>query len=350
MADKPYEVGPIFSQGEGKSLGVRVTKGCNWNRCIFCPAYKGTDFEVRPLDDVLKDVDVAADYEGDRFESAFLQDADPLIAGTQHLLAVMDRVKQRFPSITRFLSYGRSHTLQRLGQDELAELAAAGYYKVARGVESGYDPLLRYIHKGATARIHIAAGQKVKEAGIVLSDCVMPGLGGDLELEVGKPTWLYHVRETARVINEVNPDILRLRTLIPVPGTILGERYRAGLFNRLSDPEIVREIRLLFESLDGITSNIDCNIVFNVLPELNGQMPEDKEKLLAGIDKYLAMSEEEQGAFRIGVVLSNRGGNIPPFFRLEQFKGTRKEKSLRIMRKLQRQGIKPEDYLMQVLT
>jgi len=105
---------------------------------------------------------------------------------------------------------------QKIG-DELKQLHDAGLSRIHIGMESGYDPLLAFIHKGVKAAEHIKGGRNVVEAGISLSEYVIPGLGGALWTQE-------HARETARVINEINPDFIRLRTLHTVPGTDLHEK------------------------------------------------------------------------------------------------------------------------------
>ena len=52
-----YEQGPIRPPSEAGSLLLRVTRNCPWNRCKFCPVYKGAEFSVRPTDHVLRDID-----------------------------------------------------------------------------------------------------------------------------------------------------------------------------------------------------------------------------------------------------------------------------------------------------
>src|SRR5450759_5935177 len=55
-----FEQGPIRPPSEAHSLLVRVIRNCAWNRCTFCPVYKGTASSLRPLEDVLADVDAMA--------------------------------------------------------------------------------------------------------------------------------------------------------------------------------------------------------------------------------------------------------------------------------------------------
>lgn len=317
----PYEIGPIRPPSEAASLFIRVTRNCKWNKCAFCPVYKGTKYEERRLGDVLTDIDKAAEVHGDIFKSAFLQDADALNVPTANLIAILRRVRQRFPSIERLTTYGRASTIYTKSLDELRELRDAGLSRIHRGLESGYDALLKYMMKGANARIEIIGGQRVKEAGIELSDYVMPGLGGNLELD-GKPTWMMHAEETAHVINEVNPDFIRLRTLNIVPGIPLYEKARTGEFSRLSDPAIVTEIRFFLQLLKDITSRIESDHALNVLMEVNGKLPDDKEKMITVIDHYLSMDPIDRLGFRLEVLLSAFGyqlEGVPPFLTLREF-------------------------------
>ena len=65
--------------------------------------------------------------------------------------------------------------------------------------------MLLRINKGVTQAQEITAGKNVKAGGIELSVYFMPGVGGrELTAE--------NAEETARVVNEIDPDFLRIRT------------------------------------------------------------------------------------------------------------------------------------------
>ncbi len=57
-----FEQGPIRPPSEAGSLLIRITRNCPWNRCTFCPVYKGTKFGLRPVEHVLKDIDKVKFY------------------------------------------------------------------------------------------------------------------------------------------------------------------------------------------------------------------------------------------------------------------------------------------------
>lgn len=294
--------GPIRPPSEANSYLIRVTRNCPWNKCLFCPVYKKHRYEPRPVEDILAEIDYDAQELGNSFNSAFLQDANPIQAPTPDLVKIISTIKDAFPAIRTVTTYGRSSTLKKKSIEELEELRGAGLTRIHCGLESGYDALLRYMKKGSNAKILIEGGQKVKQAGLELCHYVMPGLGGDLQLE-GRPTWKRHAEETARVINEVNPDYVRLRTLGVHPATPLGKKVSCGEFKRLTDPEIVEEIRYFIESLDGVSSRIRSDHHLNLLMEIIGTMPDDKEKILSTIDTYLQLPLIDKYGFRFWTLL-----------------------------------------------
>ncbi len=329
------EQGPIRPPSEAQSLLLRVTRNCSWNRCEFCHIYKGRRFSLRSVEEVKKDIDAIQAIvseikawslnqgfggeitpevtrsvlhysrelpEGYRSvvlwlhrggKNVFLQDANNLAIRTKDLVEILRYLKTAFPSVERITTYTRARTIARKSLEELQELHGAGLSRIHVGLESGYDPLLKFVQKGVTARELIDAGRKVKQAGISLSEYIMPGLGG-------KAMWKQHAVETARVLSEIDPDFIRVRTFKALSVMPIYRKIEAGELELLSDDEIVAELRLLIENLNGITSYFASDHILNLLEELDGKFPEAKEKMLATIDRYLALSREERNNFRLG--------------------------------------------------
>ena len=326
-----FELGPIRPPSEAYSLLIRATKNCPWNRCKFCHIYKGKKFELRSVEEIKQDILVAkaiqdklkeiswkAGY-GGRVEevaaailnnppnetyfnvalwlyyggtSAFLQDANTLIMRTPELVEVIKFLKQTLPSITQVTSYGRSKTAAKKKLEELIELRKAGLSRLHIGLESGYDPLLEYMDKGVTAAEHIKGGKKIVESGISLCEYVVLGLGG-------KKMWREHATQTARVLSQIDPDFIRVRTLTIKPGMPLYDEVKNGNFVRAADEEIVEEEKLLIEHLDCHSYFVSDHIT-NLLQEIEGQLPQDKEKMLAAIARFQSLSSEEEHNFRVG--------------------------------------------------
>lgn len=350
LRDYSFELGPIRppSEGRDRSLLIRATRNCPWNRCEFCNSYKGTKFEYRTVEEIKRDIDVAKGlsevikvvswrlgyggtvssevigaivrgnpeiYGKDLVESevlmarlqslgnvanwlasggktAFLQDANTLIMRTPELVEVIKYLKETLPTIQRVTSYARSKTAAKKSLEELKELHEAGLSRLHIGLESGYDEVLKEVQKGVTAEEHIRGGRKVVESGISLSEYVMPGLGGRRWSEP-------HARETARVLNQIDPDFIRIRSLIVKTGTPLHHKLDSGEFEPLTEDEVVDEIRLLIENLE-CNSYVASDQMANLLEEVEGQLPADKQAMLKTTDEYKAKLPVERLKFRLG--------------------------------------------------
>ena len=275
------------SEGGSYSLLIRVTRNCPWNRCTFCSMYKQEKFSLRSPQEVkgdidnmaaicdgLKDFSLKLGYNGEITrdvaiamvnndpmlntspgfvmiynwmlsggKTAFLQDANSLIMKTEQLVDILKHLRKTFPSLNRVTSYARSKTVAQKSAQELKDICTAGLDRLHIGLETGDDALLEKIKKGVTAEGHIKGGKKAMAAGFQLSEYWMPGLGG-------KAMWENHARNTARVMNEINPHYIRSRPFFPSPGTPLFEEHESGDFEPLSPSEQLIELKLMMEELD----------------------------------------------------------------------------------------------------
>lgn len=188
-------------------------------------------------------------------KTVFIQDADSLIMRTADLVEIIKYLKQTFPTIERITSYARMKTIYRKSLEDLKELNRAGLTRLHCGMETGDDELLLYIDKGVTSEEQIEAGRKAKEAGFELSLYIMPDLGG-------RKRWEQHARNTARVLNAINPDFIRMRPFVPRRGTPMYEEYERGEIQLSSPHERLRELKLLIELLD-VTSGVCFDHMLN---------------------------------------------------------------------------------------
>jgi len=333
-----FEQGPIRPPNEARSLLLRFTRNCPWNHCLFCPVYKRRKFSLRTVEEIKNDIQTARKmvdeiqalswelgaagkvndpvishilnqahfstsyrsvaawmYYGT--DACFLQDADNLIMKTDDLVEVLTCLKETFPWINRVTTYTRSKTVTKKSVAALKRIRKVGLDRIHIGLETGYDPLLKLMKKGVTADGHIEAGKRVIAAGMELSEYVMPGLGG-------QEMWKEHAVETARVLNEINPNFIRLRSLRVPPRVPLYEKLEAGSFTMQTDDMLAEEIRVLITALDGITSTVTSDHIMNLLEEVSGKFPEDKEEMLAVIEEYQALSDTDRLVYRAG----RRGG------------------------------------------
>ena len=65
--------------------------------------------------------------------------------------------------------------------------------------------------------------------------------------------WREHAIETARVLSQIDPDFIRVRTFKALEIMPVYRRIESGELELMNDDEIIAEERLLIENLDGIT-------------------------------------------------------------------------------------------------
>lgn len=227
----------------------------------------------------------------DGAENVFLQDGNTTALSSGRLSDVLIYLRQTFPSIKRITSYGRAENLAKVSAEEFAELKAAGLDRIHSGFESGSDAVLKKINKGVTQQQEITAGKNVKAGGIELSVYFMPGIGGR---ELTKD----NAEETAYVVNEINPDFLRIRTAAVKPGTELYDDFAAGDFTLCSDDEKLIELRTVIERAEDVDTRLVSDHMINLLQDVEGSLKNDKSKILAMIDQYLTMPEKDRKMYQ----------------------------------------------------
>ncbi|MDR3631877.1 MAG: radical SAM protein [Desulfocapsaceae bacterium] len=328
-----FEQGPTRPPSEAASLLIRITRNCPWNRCIFCQIHRDNTFSLRPVDHVLMDIDTIHRHVGlirkviggpgkitrdhilaltawtepdelkvlnaalhwarDGMRTIFLQDANSLIIKPRDLISILTHLRKRFPWVERITSYASSHTLARIDDRDLNQIAAAGLNRIHIGMESGSNKVLAMVNKGVDREVHVQAGLKVKRAGMELSVYVMPGLGG-------KALSHSHAAETADMLNRINPDFIRLSTLaMPTHPWNLKQLGREN-FVRQNDREIALELLFLLEDLKGITSTVHSNHMLNLFEDMEGTFPQDQEKMIAIAQEFLGMPVDEQVLYQVG--------------------------------------------------
>ena len=285
--------GPIYRPpSEADSLLVQATVGCPHNLCTFCMVYKGgVKFKVRPVAEIKADLDEAAGNYGSLARTLFFPAGNTIAMPAAALAEICRYSYALFPRLQRITVYGSSQYIRRQGPDRLENLAQAGLGRIHVGVESGDDVILTRIRKGAASQDHIAAGQMARAAGIEINAYVILGIGG-------QDRTASHARETARVINEMQPEVVRLRTFVPKVNTPLLAEVQAGRFKMLSPHQVLTETMALLERITTptlVTSDHYTNYL-----EVAGHLPEDRETMLEALRQALQRDESTFRPFFIG--------------------------------------------------
>ncbi|MEN6468456.1 MAG: radical SAM protein, partial [Smithella sp.] len=197
-------------------------------------------------------------------------------------------------TLTRVTSYTRSKTLAQRKLEDLIAIREAGLDRIHVGLETGDDEILKIVRKGVTSAEQIEGGKKAMAAGFQLSEYWMPDLGG-------RERWRQHAENTARVLNEINPNYIRSRPFVPRQGTAIFEDYEQGRLHISSPHERLQELQVMIENLN-VTSRVCFDHNMNSWTNKNGgllfsldyegyKFPEEKLSVLELIREGLTVDE-----------------------------------------------------------
>jgi len=267
---------PLFRPpAEADSLIVQVTEGCAYNRCLFCPMYKGKDFRIHSPAAIADHLRKLKSVYGPGHSRVFLADGDALVMGTPDFLAAMAQVQSAFPSVRRFAAYGSVFSLAAKTKDDLLKLKAAGLRTVYLGLESGDEETLRRVGKYMEARRMVEICRRVVEAGLNLSVMVVMGLGGRSRSRL-------HAETSARLVNEIGPSHTSLLNLL-LAHTPLA-----------ADPDYRDfSLRDYFSEVAVLVAALECRTIFRANHASNpvaleGVLPRDRERILSQIQTALS--------------------------------------------------------------
>ncbi len=299
--DKPTQVSPesptIRPPSEWRSILIRVTRGCHWNKCKFCGIYPHlgiSTFSIRSMEDIKKDIDYLQERRP-KADSVFLGDSDPLQAGIDQFTQITEYIHSLF-TLKRLTCYARSSTLDRLGEENITKLADSGLTRVHIGLESGNQDILQFQRKGQTPAMVKRVSNWLKNAGIEISFYVLLGVGGS-------NLWQEHVRDTAKILNKTKPDFIRLRRLwlysddtgIDGPESPLMACVRDETFTPQTPEGTVLELQMLLALLDPNDSFFTCDHSNNYV-HVSGHLKEDLAEMRAEVNGFLALPDKKRRA------------------------------------------------------
>ncbi len=272
---------PVFRPpSEADALILQATLGCSWNRCTYCNMYRTKRFQVRPVDDVLADLNEAADAVGEQVEKLFVADGDALTLPMDHWRPLLAAARDRFPRLRRVSCYAMARNVLEKSADDLAELRQGGLTTLYLGPESGDAVTLKRIAKGDGFEAHVEAAKKAHAAGMTLSVILLLGAGGTARSAE-------HAAESARLVTEMDPEFLAALTLTVVEGTPQARLQATGRFELPPIEALLGELRTLVAEARPTRALFRTDHASNYLP-LGGRLPEDRERILSVLDAALA--------------------------------------------------------------
>jgi radical SAM superfamily enzyme YgiQ (UPF0313 family) len=274
-----YQGDIIRPPSEAFSLILQVTLGCSHNRCTFCGAYRDKSFQIKPLERIEQDLDFAAAW-CRRHTTLFLADGDALALPHEFLITLLKRIREKLPWVRRVSSYATCQNIEAKTDAQLLAYRQLGLSRLYMGLESGHDPTLAAIAKGVDSEAMIAAGQRMRAAGIFVSVTCLLGIAGAAHS-------LEHAAATAMVLNRMQPHQIAVLTLMVLANTPLYRRMCDHRFTMPDQLQLFQELRCLLAGLGPHRTQFHANHASNYF-SLNGRLPKDREPMLATIDQALA--------------------------------------------------------------
>lgn len=139
----------------------------------------------------------------------------------------------------------------------------------------------------------VRSGCMAKDADMILSEFILLGIGGK---ELSEENAI----QTAKALNVIQPDFIRVHATGIKPESKLGEFVRDGSFTLQSEEEIVIEQKMFLQQLQAMDSYYVNEHIINLLLEVRGNLRTEKQEMLSAIDRFLSLSPDEKLLFTIG--------------------------------------------------
>jgi len=284
----------IRPPSEWKSYFLPVTSGCSNNTCTFC-GYFGSKLQIREIEGIRKEIDALAalvsyglDIPGVEIsplhywdgKRVFLQDGDALVYPFSKLKEILEYLNNKFPNLERIAAYATPQDILRRDVGELTILKELKLGILYTGLESGSDEVLQRVGKGLNSKQIITATRKAKEAGIIMSITVILGLAGIVGSEK-------HIKDTARVLSEIDPEYAGALTLTFVPGTPLYREWKEGNFHPISPFQSLEELKTIIER-SNFTNCFFSSMHASNYQAVRGRLPQEKEVMIEELEYVLA--------------------------------------------------------------
>ena len=287
---------------EADSLQLEVTAGCTHHKCKFCTLYSDLPFKFRmtPMEDIERDLlevqtlrtnpyskmltRLQGEDKLEPIQRVFLTGANPFVLKTEKLLEIASLIQKYLPSVESIGCFARITDSVSKTDEELLQLRQAGYNGLTIGVETGDDAALAFMRKGYTSRDILAQCKRLEQASIEYGFFYLTSISGKGRGEAG-------AKASAEIFNQLHPFLVGPNMLTIYPESDLYREIQNGNWEEEGEIEKYRELRTLVENLN-ISTYFAAMGASNAF-QLRGKLPEDKEKLLATLDRIISEVIEE---------------------------------------------------------
>lgn len=284
---------------EASSLLLEVTAGCTHHKCKFCTLYDDLPFQFKmsPMENIEADLKEAKEiykfWKNHKITRTFLTGANPFVLSYEKLMNISKLIHKYFPETKTIGCFSRITDITLKSDEQLADLQKAGYDGLTIGIETADDEALRFMNKGYLSADILKQCKRLDKAGIHYSFFYLTGISRAGRGELG-------AKVTAEICNQLHPTEVGANMLTIYSNSELYQEIQKGNWKEESEIEKYKEIRTLIE-------NLKIPTVFEALGasnafQLHGVLPNDKEKLLAILDRIITtVSEEDLQRYRKSV-------------------------------------------------
>jgi hypothetical protein len=226
-----YKPVGILPPDQYMAVVLQATEGCSFNTCTFCTFYKDRPFRIKSPDEFRAHAAAVRDFLGDGLSlrrTIFLGDANSMVVPMAKLLPLMDMVHEVYDvgQLGGIYAFLDGFSGEKKSARDYAQLRERGLKTVYIGLESGHEPLLKFLQKPGRPQDAIKAVRALKAAGVAVGIIVLLGAGGHQYADG-------HVRDTIKVINAMKldmDDIVYFSELLVDEGMIYAQdAYQSGL-------------------------------------------------------------------------------------------------------------------------
>lgn len=271
---------------EARSLLLRATEGCTWNKCNYCYVSRGYKFRAVPPEYMENAAKMQQNWFPDD-TPIYLTGSNPFALPTGTLEEYALILKKYYPQFSRISLQARIDDIARKSDAELGQLRDLGFLHLYIGTENGHEEALAFVNKGHTAVETVEQLQRLDEAGITYTNFYVLGL-------LGKGRGRECGEATAAMFNQVHPVRITTTGLTLFADTPIAELAKEGKFVEASEREKMEELHTFLKNLeidvfyDGIHY---LNPLHYRLDTANKKM---RDEVLRDIEDILATHTDEE--------------------------------------------------------
>lgn len=271
-----HYAGPTFRPPyEERSLLLQVTTGCSHNRCTFCSMYDEVPFSVSPIEEVEEDLAYVSKGRA-LFSRVFLVNGDAFCLSYDRLMEIGELVHRYLPRVKTIGGYASIGNMLAKSEQELRDLAQAGFADFNIGLESGLDDVLAYMNKGYTLA-------EAREALARLNAAEMPFNLNIITAAAGRGRCAEHAAANAAIVNEADPTLVFVSPLHVDPGARLEQLVAEGDFQECTLGDYITEEIEFLKQLE-VHDCVFFGLHISNPVRVSGVLPRDKDFLVRELE------------------------------------------------------------------